>query len=373
MTNHPRRRVNVESPELLALLESARRSDGPSAPKQHHLVPASYLRRWAENKSIQVTDLDDDCRTFLSSPKNIAKEKDYYRVEAEEVDPEIVPPLLYETMLSGIENWGKQAIDELLVHQPWEIDNPELMAYFVAYLAFQYTRGQGHRQMQRDMTANLFRITHGDMTDQQIVARLKKSGRPTTEEAVEEIRQIINQLRDGSLVVQPPDAMAIGHAGQSAQEIGKHFLTREWIVYQTPPILVTCDEPVVTIGGPGLPRTEQAGVQKAGIIIFPLSPRAVLVMFRRDIAPDPMAVKAELNRIEIAELNREIISNATRWVFDRPGRKTGVAMKVPPRPSPTKFEEFQTSDADSIIRSFRPSRWANSDDPPPWPVEHWWA
>jgi hypothetical protein len=165
------------------------------------LVPASYLRRWAEDKKIQVADVNER-RSFPSAPENAARVTDYYRVESEDVDPNVVPPLLYETMLSEVEAWGKQAIDELAVRQPWEID-PELMSYFVWYLAFQYTRGQAYRQMYRDMTANAFRVMYGDMTDQQILAHLEKHGRPQTDEAVHEMRQVVNELRDGSLIVQP--------------------------------------------------------------------------------------------------------------------------------------------------------------------------
>lgn len=68
--------------------------------------------------------------------------------------------------------------------------------------------------------------------------------------------------------------------------VGRAYLfMREWVVYLTPPVLLTCDEPAVLIGGPGLPRTERPGMGTASVAAFPRAPDAVLAMFRPGLVP----------------------------------------------------------------------------------------
>src|SRR4051794_4521934 len=47
--------------EVFAVFEEARKSaQGGSAARKHHLVPASYLRRWEEDGQLRVTVIDED-------------------------------------------------------------------------------------------------------------------------------------------------------------------------------------------------------------------------------------------------------------------------------------------------------------------------
>lgn len=99
-----------EHPDVLALMARARKSESASTPRKHHLVPASYLKRWAEGGKIRVSDVNAG-RTYITAPEKAARETDYYRVQSEDIDPEFLPPLFLETFLSHIEDLGKQAID----------------------------------------------------------------------------------------------------------------------------------------------------------------------------------------------------------------------------------------------------------------------
>src|SRR5437879_1980813 len=97
-------------PEVRALVEEARLLEGsPSARKDHHYVPSSYLARWADDGLLRRTDLVEG-RERQMSPKQVAKERDFYRIESEDVDPIEVPPLLFEVVLGKVESWGKPAI-----------------------------------------------------------------------------------------------------------------------------------------------------------------------------------------------------------------------------------------------------------------------
>lgn len=358
-----------EHPDVLALLNRARKSETASTPRKHHLVPASYLKRWAEDGRIRVTEVNNG-HTYLTAPEKAARETDYYRVESEDIDPEFVPPLLFETFFSYVEGDGKQAIDQLLLRPALELD-PELRATFARYMALQRTRGHAFRQERRKTPNDLLKISYEHVTEEGIRLLMQERGMEVTDATVEAIRTNIEDLQSGDLWIQPQDAAVVGQAVKATEYIGEYLLYREWLVYRTPPVLVTCDEPVVIIGGPGFRRTEHAGIGNAGIIIFPLAPDAVLVMPR----PDLIGLRdGELDHAETAELNREILGHAARWAFERPSRNVAARIQVPPVPEATVTERriATTKRGDEIIRTYRPTRWANTDDPPNWPVAKWW-
>src|SRR4051794_14293374 len=102
--------------ELRALLDRARRNEGASEPRKHHVVPASYLARWTDGAQIRVTDLDAGL-SYTTSPFKAARITDFYRMDSEDLDAQEVPPLLLETMLGDIEGAAKEIVDDL-VQQP---------------------------------------------------------------------------------------------------------------------------------------------------------------------------------------------------------------------------------------------------------------
>jgi hypothetical protein len=366
--------------ELQAMLERARRNEA-SAPRKHHLVPGSYLKRWAENGRICVTEIDAGT-SYETSPTKAARVTDFYRLEAEGLDPQKLPPLLFETALSEVESWGSHVV-EALITQPSSLE-PDLMAKFAWFLGFQLTRGAAQRAEMRIITNEFFKIQYGDLTDEGIRRELIRRGAEPTPKLIRESRRLLDEVRDGSLFVAPQDAALTGHAGEAAMAVGEHFLYRAWIVCRTPKVMLTCDEPVVTVGGPGSPRGERAGVATAGVILFPLSSENVLVMMRDDLAlahgidahRSGGILADELNAVEAIDVCREIVMNAHRWVFDRPGRDLASHFHIPPAPAAAAVEEVgPAGDGDSegvLMRTFRQSRWTNHEGPAPWPVSRWW-
>lgn len=366
--------------EFKAFRERARRNEG-SAPRKHHLVPAFYLRRWAEKDRIRVTEVERGT-SYETSPAKAARITDFYRLEAEGLDPAEVPPLLFETALGEVETWGREAIEEL-VTQPDTMD-PGLMSRFAWFLGFQFTRGRAIRQEMRALHNEWFMVKYGDLSDEGIRSELRRRGADPTAQLVEESRRFLEKVRDGKLTVEPQDAALVGAAAQAAKEIGEHILYRTWFACRTPRILVTCDEPVVTIGGPGSPRGERSGVATAGLVVFPLSPDRLLVMMREDLASEhgvsrhreDAVFAEELDHVENAEICREIIMNAYRWGFERPGRRVAAQFYVPAESESAVLEEvgpIREGDKEGVLmRTFRTTRWKQWTVPPPWPVARWW-
>lgn len=71
-------------------------------------------------------------------------------------------------------------------------------------------------------------------------------------------------------------------------------------------------------------------MEAAAVILFPLAPHALLALFRRGTEVVP---PFKLDHAETAEINREIIANATRWALERSSRKITVGLTVPPLPA----------------------------------------
>lgn len=358
--------------ELRAIFNQAVKNAEGTPPRKHHLVPASYLRRWAEDGKVRVTVVDEN-RSYLSAPETAARETDYYRVDHPDVDPRMLPPLLVETVLSKLEDNAKNVIDDLVRHcDPGQLQLQQLHE-FAWHLAFSITRGKAFRDESKEIFADLYRMQYEKFTDNDIRARLREHEIDPTADEVARHRQFLDDLTTGETVAVPPNAQVIAHAARTAVPLGEHLLKRWWVVYELPPILVTCDEPVVVIGGPGAPRSERSGVGIAGVVIFPLNPSALLAMFHPDLAP---TAPARLDHIETAELNREIIAAAARWAFERPMRRVAEQMQVPPAPPKASVREGPLPQVDSageeLYRTYKPTRWTEADAPP-WPVARWWG
>jgi hypothetical protein len=147
---------------------------------------------------------------------------------------------------------------------------------------------------------------------------------------------------------------------------------REWVIFRTRPTLVTCDEPVITVGGPGWQRDERAGVGSAGVVMYPLSPSDLLELFHTWMRPRG---PASLDRGETIEVNREVIGNASRWAFERPSRHVTELLTVPPAPTEAHVREdlpVAEGETGEIFRTYSPSRWPHGVEAPPWPVSRWW-
>jgi hypothetical protein len=357
---------------LRELLEEARRSgESRSAARRHHLVPVFYLTRWADSGKIRVTNIDEG-KSWVTSPKKAASETDYYRIESPDLDPEEIPPLLFEVTLSKIEQWGADFIEAAVEDPVGTARDDEIRVLFSLYMAFQFVRGRSYRAFASASVTDFFKLTYGEITDEGIRHALREKGLDPAAEQIALFRSFVDQLNSGDLTIGPQQASVIGMSGKLAEQIGQHLFSRGWYIYQVPEILLTCDEPVVPIAGPPYSRTERGGVGNAGVVIFPLTPGLLLVMF--DGVNALPARPYELNYGDIADLNREIAAASCIYTFERPGRNVASAFKLPKAPAPIyQAPPMPVDDTGEkyLIRSHRPNRWANVTHPPPWPVERW--
>ena len=363
------RRAHHEA-ALRRLIDEARRNgESRSAARKHHLVPEFYLRHWADDGKIRVTNVDES-RSWVTTPNKAAVETDYYRVDSPDIDPEDVPPLLFETALSKIERWGAEFIDAAIEDPHVKIDD-EQRVLFSLYLAMQYVRGRHFRAVARASATDYFRMKYGKMTDRGIRHALGQRGLGPNQENFSRLRRFASDLDSGDLTLGPTKASMLGISGQMVSDIGLHLFERGWHIYPAPPILVTCDEPVIPVPGPPRPRSERGGVADAGVVIYPMSPSLLLVMFDDQSARPRRPY--DLSYTDLAEINREVVGASSAYAFERPSRRTAAALQVPKAGDPISrtLTPIDQATDQYLVRRQRLSRWANAAPAPPWPVERW--
>jgi hypothetical protein len=356
-----------DDPDVAALVARARQNE-KNPPRKHHIVPGSYLRRWTEGRQLRVTEIDEH-KTWITTAEKAARRTDYYSLASDDLEPDQLPPLLAETMLSDIESLGKVSIDALLSEGIQGLSRED-RSNLAIFLGFQFMRGESTRAMIRKITNDAVKLEYGRLKKPGIQRMLKERGLADTPERIESVAEFIRDLNDGTVTVGPQNAAEVMQAFQAATRVAEILYERPWEVFKTPPILVTSDEPVVPIGRLGQDRKERAGLSDARLVVFPLSPAHLLVIFRHS---RPIHTVSPLTLSEIAEVNHEILANATRWAFERPNRRTSLALRVPPLPAATEVVEHQIAGKanTSMIRLFRHSRWARASHPPPWPLQRW--
>lgn len=356
--------------KVAQLFDRARKIEAAGGGRKQHLVPASYLRRWAEDDRVRVTEVDTR-HSYCAKPDKVGLETDFYRLEADGLESDEVPPLALEVLLSEIEGKAKLGIDELLVDGAPTSEHGAFVAWFIA---LQATRGRAFRASLRAQAHEMVKLQYGELGVAGVRRLLKRNGGAdaATDEAVEAAFGAIGKVVAGEWTVSPQDAALAGFAAQAAGElVPLLLLQRHWLVYDTPAVLVTCDEPVVTLAGPAGDRGERGGFLDAPVILFPLTPSKLLVLLRHDLEPER---RLDLDNVEAADINRELVAASNRWVFERPSRRVGRKMPVPGPQVPLLNEHFEGSRDEGrvVYRQHRPTRWVAAPHTP-WPVSRWWA
>ncbi len=357
---------------VTAMFESARKNE-KSAPRKHHLIPASYLARWSLRNRLRVTETESK-NTYVTAPEKAARETDFYSLASADLDSHAIPPLLLETILSRVEGSAKATIDVLLQGGPAALTLVDALG-FAQFLAFQYVRGRAFREELMAMAnAGMLKMWEG-VTDEGIAARLEEQGTDPTPEAVASIRKTLNEWKAGDLRVGPQPAAQVGYAAVAVEQIAMVFVARPWRIYHSAMPMITCDEPVVPVAGPRGNRREQSGLATAGVVMFPLDPHFLLAMFHPDLVLDEVALYQELDPMEADEINLELAAHSDRWLFEQPRRSRTLTLTVPPYPQSRAVLEtiYVVNRPDGeFLRGYRPTRWHRHPLPPPCPVERWW-
>ncbi len=344
-----------------------------SAPRKHHLVAASYLKRWADrNERVRVTATTNR-ESFVTAAEKAARETDFYSLASPDVDPEEVPPLVVEVFLGEIEGRAKHFMDYVEEHG-CDSPDPHDAAWFAWFVGTQITRGRHFRNGYQMLGNEFFKLQMRHLTDEGIRQRLIENGRDAGDEEVASTREFIDKVMAGDYVVAPQPAEATAMAIDFALRMGEFLFVREWRVYRAPfGGLITCDEPVVLLGDRLTPRGWRPGVGSAGVILLPLSPHSVIAFFHPDLEVDSLGWFPELLPSEVDEVNMSVAANSHRWLFEPPAQRRTLSIPVAPPIPPRNLTEFPADRENprSLIHLRTPTRWSHGSIGG-LPVRRWW-
>ncbi|WP_171061652.1 DUF4238 domain-containing protein [Rhodococcus zopfii] len=341
-------------------VEESRRIGHAEQGKKHHHVPQMYLKRWAIDGRVQPIEVDSRRARPPQATKNIACQNEFYSLPA--VDGTMDLPLKWiETHLGRIESECARHLDALTTWGAGVVSDTELKRDLSVFLGLQVTRTVSNRQRALvlvkgpDGAKRLFlKKTNPQWSPAQIEESMSRRQDDPKHEALDlMIKDVRNVVADA-------------------------LYRREWAVYRTASPLVTCDDPVVFLAGPPLPRSVSIGAIGSAAVLYPVGPQCLLVMLRPGLSHrGPYTLDAA----ETSSINTEIVAAATKTAFERPGDGIAVNISLPARPAVRELDDEQAGNLGDeealqhLLHEVTPrTRWAaDPSAAPDWPVARWYG
>jgi len=290
---------------------------------RHHLVPQTYLRRFADNKSrVVLVDRDDLAHTVRTGTKNACAEVGFYDWTPD-LDP-ASPPLepgaddaeFIEKAFSVFESRASGPISRLLASgaPPSDEDRYDL----ANILALQITRTNRFRE---DLTAMgtwaARRHWMESLDDEKVAALLREQGRP---DSPADVRAFIEEVTGpGGPRLVPDKAFTIQQSiGTALGTFVRALWQRQWVVVRfEQPSILTSDEPVVAWH----PEDEPVTAVNAPIVWVPMGRQHVLQLMPSS-HHDTSRVGTQR---EADHINSLVATQADRWIVHHPDDTALVA------------------------------------------------
>ena len=139
----------------------------------------------------------DSRHSYLSSAEKAARETDFYRVEAEDLDSQTTPPLIFETILSHVEGSGAASIELLLTDGLAAMGQHDRLV-LAQFLAFQVARGRARRREILESANKMMLLLWQHATDDDLAERIRANGSEPTPERISEMRHVIENWKAGN-------------------------------------------------------------------------------------------------------------------------------------------------------------------------------
>lgn len=346
-------------------VEAERASTSRAAARKHHIVPKSYLQRWACDGRVAVHETSG--RAYVTSIEKAALERDFYRAPRRSEDGVEVWPLTFELLLSKVESRAISAIDYVLANR-LRVTTIKRIRPLTEFMAAAHVRGRQLRQdVEHGSTDMLTFVVAAEM--EAALSRVDHGWSLPVSPA--EVESVLSQLRAGELRVSLGDKASLGHAFQLFNDVEQQLRHRRWTwtLWRTETAFVTCDEPLVLLGGPGTDRKRFSGMDRAEVALFPLDPGNLLVL-----TTNPSAGWGDagiLTADETDEVNLELVSASERWWFSAPADET-KRIPVPPIGTSVQIVSKSEPGTSPYLHQVVFNRWNCTTEPPRWPVERWW-
>ena len=292
--------------------------------RNHHWVPQCYLKGFAKGRSkkskLYVVDaLTRKC--FVTTPRNVAAERDFNRIEADDF-----PPNAIENGLAAFEGQVDKALERICSqHEFSDNDDRAFVFNLMALLAVRNPRSrEGSRQFQENIAKRLMDLTLA--TRERYESSLTSATNagfvdPGHDVSYEQAREFLDR---GEFKVEVPTTRHVVQEMRTLDTLLPLLFKRNWLLLKAPADsggFVTTDHPVVLRWsdtrdrkafyppGFGLPNTE---------VIFPLSHDLALsgaFEGKEAVIEATMEIVAATNGIVIAHGHRQIYARDDRFRY----------------------------------------------------------
>ncbi|MEV0292577.1 DUF4238 domain-containing protein [Nocardia sp. NPDC050710] len=335
--------------------------------RMHHFVPQMYLRRWTSgaDSPLRFTELATGI-SDLDLPAEIANDEYFYQIVGDDIDPDEVPDLWFETHMSRIEDAAARWLRSLDNRAAGRISDPNLTGNLAVFVGLQSQRTPRGRARELDISAALERFDAREALDHPLLLPLICSVVGIAYSPARH-HQVIDEILAQPAFSSETKPTAIDTAIKVWRNHITPFLAQRtwWLVASDDPLL-TCDEPVVLLGWPGQPRYPAPSLLTAALVLFPIGPHRLLLATNKELQLEPPFT---LTSDETRAVNLEIASNALEFTYEDTGSDIATHMTLPPLPP------FDRSTASNFWEAVLPppTRWAQRADAPSWPLQRWTA
>jgi hypothetical protein len=283
-------------------------------PARQHVVPAFYLRRFADITShVLMTDKEDG-RRVKSSVREVMVIKDFYTLETDGGRSYVV-----EEWLSKLESRTAEILRKIDEGE-FPLRSKEDHDLLALYIAYQLCRGQQFRGMLdtvAEMFAEITALGLAHHSGAMRIAMEHATGQQLSDDEVKEEQRYMREALDGKRIkANVPQTAAVGDMIAIAPEVANILAQRSWMLLRTDgERFITSDVPVGMIGGT-LPdgRPMPVGVMTASEISFPLDARQCILMDK----PRQQEGVVRVNDEMVLALNGRHYLMARRFTFQHP-------------------------------------------------------
>ena len=277
--------------------------------RKHHILPRSYLKRFAQEDKIWVLDFELT-RQYQSNIADAATIKDFYIVKTIEKDED---DCIEQNFLSKIESIGHEAIDNIIKTRTFQ-NRPE-WDYLVNFTALMYVRTPVFRQILLEtyehfankMTKEMLK---DEATFNGIMKEVKNKVKPGSTLSYEKALEV---QKHSNITVDIPRTyyvrLMMEYANSLVPVIGKMTPNLLCIPYGCEAKFVTGDVPIIPV--PRKPNTSKVWIGDSNCdLYFPLSSHCCLVLNY-----DSLRKVSEVTTKKVAFINHLVACNCTRIVL----------------------------------------------------------
>jgi len=280
-----------------------------SGPKGHHYVPTMYLRGFTGAMG-QLLAIDrPQNKWFRTSPDNVAKKKNFNRIDVPEMDPNAI-----EKALSEFEGEVAPALERIKAAKSLSVEaDRSLLVNFMAALALRNPRRREDLgKIISFQKRNFVKGLQGKAREEVIADFAKASGLERDETAAS-LGRMIDEAKDEDFAATKEEIM-MAEIDQH-DPLAEKLWHRKWqmlVASDDTGGFVTIDDPVCLRWSDGLPHGGMSpGFAVLGTeVIFPISTNLAL---RGTFEGEENVIEADASLV--AEVNSLIISNAENQIY----------------------------------------------------------